>query len=90
MKGRSNRTYTSKTLLNAWRQILENWNVIKADPATELDPVAMAEVSDVILDRIDAYRPIDGRENAAKVSTESAQFASRENRPHNRLTARAK
>lgn len=90
MKGRANKPYTSKTVLNAWRQTLENLNRIKADPACDLDPAALAEVTDFLLDRIDAYRPADGRDNAEKTSTENAQFATRENRRDNRSTAGAR
>lgn len=90
MKGRSNKPYTSKTLLNAWRQCLENLNAIKADPACDLDPEAVAEVTDYLLDRIDAYRPADGLDNAEKAAPENAPFATGENRPDNgvRLGAR--
>jgi len=90
MKGRSNKPYTSKTVLNAWRQILENINRAKADPDDDLDPADWAEVTDYVLDRIDAYRPADGRGNAEKTSIENAQFATPENRPDNRSTTGAR
>lgn len=59
MKGRSEGTYRSKTLLNAWRQLLENLNRIKADPelSADLDQDAVAQLTDYLLGRIDAYRP---------------------------------
>lgn len=57
MKGRSEGTYRSKTVHNAWRQLLENLNRIKAEPDCDLDPAAVAEVTDYLLDRVDAYRP---------------------------------
>lgn len=90
MKGRANKPYTSKTLLNAWRQTLENLNRIKADPACDLDPDAVAEMTDFLLDRIDAYRPADGRGNDEKTSTENAQFATPGNHPDNRPTTGAR
>ena len=90
MKGRRNKPYSSKTLLNAWRQCLENLNAIKADPACDLDAAAVAEVTDYLLDRIDAYRPADGLGHAEKTSLENAQFATRENRPHNGVTTGAR
>ncbi|MFC5525827.1 hypothetical protein ACFPPA_08745 [Rhodanobacter ginsengisoli] len=90
MKGRSAKPYTSKTLLNAWRQLLEELNRQKADPACDLDPAAMAEITDYLLDRIDAYRPAAGRDNAGKVVPENAQFATPENRPHNGVTLGAR
>jgi hypothetical protein len=57
MKRRGEGTYTSKTLLNAWRELLEEANRLKAEPGSDLDPLAVAGVVDYILDRIDAYRP---------------------------------
>jgi hypothetical protein len=84
MKGRTAKPYTSKTLLNCWRQALEDLNRIKADPACDLDPAAIANVTDFLLDRIDAYRPAAGLENGEKIVSESAQFAAGENRLDNR------
>ncbi len=83
MKGRQNKPYTSKTMLNAWRQCLENLNRIKADPACDLDAAAVAEVTDYLLDRIDDYRPADVLENAESAVSENAQFATPENRRDN-------
>ena len=83
MKGRHNKPYTSKTLLNAWRQCLENLNRIKADPASDLDAAAVAEVTDYLLDRIDDYRPADVLQDAAKTAPENAQFATLQNRRDN-------
>lgn len=86
MKGRRNKPYTSKTLLNAWRQLLEQLNQFKVDPACDLDQGAMADVTDYLLDRIDDYRPAEGLGSAEKMSTGSARFATQENRGDNRPT----
>lgn len=90
MKGCSAKLYTSKTLLNCWRQTLDDLNRIKADPACDLDPEAVANVTDYLLDRIDAYRPAVGRDNADKVMPENVQFATQENRRHNGVTLGAR
>ena len=90
MKGRSNKPYTSKVLLNAWRQCLENLNAIKADPACDLDPESVANITDYLLDRIDAYRPSIGPENAEKAVLENAQFATPQNRLDNGATTGAR
>ena len=83
MKGRSAKLYTSKTLLNAWRQCLEDLNRIKADPACDLDPAAVAGVTDYLLDRIDAYRPVTVSQNGGKNAPDNAQFAIPRSRPDN-------
>jgi hypothetical protein len=48
-----------------------------------LDASAVAEVTDFLLDRIDAYRPSTTLGNAEKNVTGSAQFATPENRRDN-------
>ncbi len=90
MKGRANKPYTSKTLCNAWRQALEDLNRIKADPDCDLDPDAIANVTDYLLDRIDAYRPATAVAGTEKNVPDNAQFATPENRRHNGLTAGAR
>ncbi|KAA0068958.1 hypothetical protein [Rhodanobacter sp. T12-5] len=90
MKGRTAKPYTSKTLLNAWRQLLEELNRVKADPACDLDPAAVADVTDYLLDRIDAYRPAVALENAEKNAPDNAPFATPENPRNNRLTTGAR
>jgi len=57
MNERDNKPYRSKTLLNAYRELLDRLNRIKAAPDCDLDPEAVARITDYLLDRIDAYRP---------------------------------
>jgi len=83
MKDRSNKPYRSKTLLNAWRQLLDELNRMKADPACDLDPGSLADITDYLLERIDAYRPVEGLDNPTESVSENARFATRENRPDN-------
>ena len=83
MKGRRNKPYTSKTILNAWRQTLENLNRIKADPACDLDPAALAEITDFLLDRIDAYRPAQPARSTEKACLKMHSLPPRDNRPDN-------
>lgn len=90
MSQRSNKPYSSKTLLRAWRQILDWVNDAKADPSCDLPPEGWAEVTDYVLDRIDAYRPAVAREKTRKRSPENAQFATLENRPDNGVTMGAR
>jgi hypothetical protein len=68
MKGRRSKPYSSKTLLNCWRQMLERINEIKARGGHGLDPHALAEVTDYILDNIDLYRPSEPVRVNEKVS----------------------
>lgn len=90
MKGRSNKPYSSKTVLNCWRSILEELNRLKVDPACDLEPAAMSEVTDYLLDRIDAYRPAITLTGAEKTTPENAQFATLKNRRDNGSTAGAR
>lgn len=90
MKDRANKPYRSKTLHNAWRQLLDNLNRLKADPACDLDPASMAEITDYLLDRIDDYRPSSALDNPEKAAPENAQFATLENRRHNGATVGAR
>ncbi|MFC5525830.1 hypothetical protein ACFPPA_08760 [Rhodanobacter ginsengisoli] len=83
MKGRSAKPYSSKTLLNAWRQLLEDINRIKADPACDLDPEAVANVTDYLLDRIDAYRPVQPARSTEKACLKMHRLPPRDNRPDN-------
>lgn len=85
-----NKTYRSKTALNCWRSILEELNRLKADPASDLEPSALAEVTDYLLDRIDAYRPSVALDGAEKSAPENAQFATQENRRDNGVTTGAR
>jgi len=90
MKHRDNRPYRNKTLLNAYRELLDRLNRIKAEPGCDLDPLAVAEMTDYLLDRIDLYRPTIGAGGAEKKPPENVQFATRENRQHNGVTTGAR
>lgn len=68
MKGRRIKPYTSKTLLNCWRNILLELNDMKASDSAGLDPHAIADVTDYVLDNIDRYRPADTVRSIEKVS----------------------
>lgn len=61
-EGRRIRYYSSKTLLNAWRSMLEELNRIKANDFEGLDPEAVAGITDYVLDNIDHYRPVKALE----------------------------
>lgn len=90
MNKRDNKPYRSKTLLNVYRELLDRLNRIKAAPDCDLDPDAVAEMTDYLLDRIDLYRPAIGAGEVEKNPPENAQFATRENHPDNRSTAGAR
>ena len=83
MKGRCAKPYSSKTLLNCWRQLLEDLNRSKADPSADLDPVAVANVTDYLLDRIDAYRPAQPARSTEKACLKMHSLPPRDNRPDN-------
>lgn len=83
MKGRREKPYSSETLLGEWRELLERLNRIKADPACDLDPEAVARVTETLQDKIDAYRPAVALESAGKITPEKEQFATRDNPPNN-------
>jgi len=68
MKGRRIKLYTSKTLLNCWRNVLRELNEMKASDTEGLDPHAIADVTDYVLDNIDHYRPAESCRVNEKVS----------------------
>ncbi len=57
MKRKALTKYSSKTLLNAWRRVLDDLNVMKERGGDGCDLDAIASVTDQVLDRIDAYSP---------------------------------
>jgi hypothetical protein len=90
MKRRGQKTYTSKTLLNCYRETLEQLNRIKAEPDCDLDPSAVAQLTDYLLDRIDAYRPAITPAGAEKNAPDNAQFATMQNPRDNRSATGAR
>ncbi|THD09449.1 hypothetical protein [Rhodanobacter lindaniclasticus] len=80
---RDDKPYRSKTLLSAYRELLDRLNREKAKPDCDLDPEAVAGITDYLLDRIDAYRPSIGAGGAEKNPPENAQFATPENPRNN-------
>lgn len=90
MNKRDNKPYRSKALLTAYRELLDRLNRVKAAPDCDLNPEAVAEMTDYLLDRIDLYRPAIGAGGAEKKPPENAQFATPENRLDNRSTTGAR
>lgn len=83
MNKRDNKPYRSKALLTAYREVLDRLNWIKAAPDCDLDPEAVAEITDYLLDRIDLYRPAIGAGESEKKPPENAQFATPRNPRNN-------
>lgn len=87
---RDDKPYRSKAVLNAYRELLDRLNREKAAPGCDLDPEAVARVTDYLLDRIDLYRPAIGADKAQKNPPENAQFATRKNPRNNGPTTGAR
>ena len=81
MKGRRIKFYSSKALLNAWQRTLEQINEIKANGCENLDPYAVAEVTDFIIANIDHYRPSTALRQPGENAPDNAQFATGDNPP---------
>lgn len=83
MKGRSNKPYTSKILFNAWRAVLEAVNRAKLEPGEDVAAPGWAEVTDYVLDRIEAYRPAQPARSIEKACLKMHRLPPRDNRPDN-------
>jgi hypothetical protein len=83
MKGRRIKVYTSRTLLNCWRQMLGHLNQIKARGFDDLDPSAVAEITCFVRDNIDRYRPANARPCRRKMLSNREQFATLDNAADN-------
>jgi hypothetical protein len=57
MKPHALTKYSSKTLCNAWRRVPDDLNAMKARGGDGCDLDAIAQITDQVLDRIEAYSP---------------------------------
>lgn len=89
MKDPQSQIYRSKTVLNAWRQVLREANMMKATCTDQVLLSGLAEVVDVIHQRIDDYRPSRPVRSTEKMRLRAAVelngLPSEDNARHNAL-----